>query len=103
MWCLQDIQDFQKELEEEKSQDLALNCETIRDQIMAMRGKISMLFSYKAQPVPFVCVHFINLLISFYLPLISYSLALFLDYKTKGGSEVFGFLILLLSLVFIIG
>lgn len=103
MWCLQDLQDFQEGLDETESLDLAQTCEDIKNNIMSLRSKISILFSYKEQPVPFVYVHFINLLISFYLPLMSYSLALFMDYKVKGASEIFGLLILLLSLIFILG
>lgn len=108
-WCVELLFDLNK-AKPDKNETVAenpiepLTLQTLVSEVLALRGCIGALYDYDDQPIPFVYVHILFFLTLFYLPLMTYAVAL----QFPIGSEfyvpdIIGSLLVFVNVVFVVG
>jgi predicted membrane chloride channel (bestrophin family) len=91
-WCLEIIyHHFNAKLMDSHTMDRMVV------EVLTFRGAIGSLYDYDDQPIPFVYVHLLTLLVDIYMPLLAYSQA------TQVGNDVQGVIVVILAAVYTLG
>ena len=92
-----------EELEEEVSANRLSQFRAFKifDQLSRLRGAIGSLVDYKDMPVPFVYVHYINVMCILYLPLFAFLVAF--GFQEDERTEFIGFFVVVLNSIFVLG
>lgn len=101
-WCLELLYK-QFHLQRQQSMDI-ITLQAMMNEVLVLRGCIGSLFDYADQPIPFVYVHLLSFLTIFYLPLITYTTAVYLPTDSKYYfPDILGAFVVFLNVIFVVG